>query len=174
LFTAWTAARLKLNPNEPEFEAEIEDVSGQTIIAPGFYIDSIQIPAIGEWLIYTNIPVVLLDIFSPEGGTVDGIIGTNLFINFNLVLRGGGLLFDQEPALYFEPVAALIADIAPDDGDGKVNFKDLSAFAKAWLAVSQSPNWNEKADFAPTTKPDEIINLLDLAVLSQYWFAGIH
>jgi hypothetical protein len=166
-------ARLKLNPNEPEFEAEIEDVTGETVIAPGFYIDSIQIPAIGEWLSYTNVPVVLIDVFSPEGGSVDGIIGTNLFIDFNLALRGGGLLLDQEPALYFEPVAALIADIAPDGGDGKVGFKDLSAFAKAWLAGPYSLSWNEKADIAPFQNPDGAINSLDLAVLAQYWLVGI-
>jgi predicted aspartyl protease len=104
------AARLRLNPNEPEFEVEIEDVTGQTIIAPGFYIDSIQIPAIGDWLSYTNVPVVLLDVASPEGGTVDGIIGMNLFVDFNMVLRGGGLLLDEEPALFFAPVSMLVVD----------------------------------------------------------------
>ncbi len=167
------AARLKLNPKEPEFEVEIEDVTGEAVLVPGFYIDSIQIPAIGEWLSYTNIPVILLDVFSPEGGTVDGVIGMNLFVDFNLVLRGGGLFLEDEPALYFEPVTTIIADIAPDGGDDKVDFLDLSAFAQAWLSDSQSPNWNERADLAPNANPDGIINFLDLAVLMQYWLTGI-
>jgi len=167
------AARLKLNPKEPEFEVEIEDVTGEAVLVPGFYIDSIQIPAIGEWLSYTNIPVILLDVFSPEGGTVDGVIGMNLFVDFNLVLRGGGLFLEDEPALYFEPVTSIIADIAPDGGDDKVDFLDLSAFAQAWLSDSQSPNWNERADLAPNANPDGIINFLDLAVLMQYWLTGI-
>jgi predicted aspartyl protease len=167
------AARLKLNPDEPEFEVEIEDVTGQIVMTPGFYIDSIQIPAIGEWLSYTNIPVILLDVFSPEGGTVDGIIGMNLFVDFNLVLRGGGIFLEDDPALYFAPVPAIIADIAPDDSDDKVDYLDLSAFNKAWLADSKFPNWNERADMAPCPNPDGIINFLDFAVFAQYWLADI-
>ncbi len=167
------AARLRLKPNEPEFEVEIQDVTGETVMAPGFYIDSIEIPAIGEWLSYTNVPVILLDVSSPEGGTVDGIIGMNLFVDFNLVLRGGGMFLEDEPALYFAPVTDIIADIAPQGGDNKVNYLDLSAFAKAWLSVSQSPNWNEKADMTLNTNPDGIINFLDFAILAQYWLAGI-
>jgi len=166
------AARLKLNPYEPEFEVEIQDVTGETIIAPGFYIDSIQIPAIGDWLSYTNVPAVILDIFSPEGGTVDGVIGMNLFVDFNIVLRGGGMFLEDEPALLFAPVTALIADIAPEGGDGKINFLDLSAFAQAWLSNPQSPNWNERADLAPVPNANGIIDLLDFAVFAQYWLTG--
>jgi len=167
------AARLKLNPKEPEFEVEIEDVTGEVVIVPGFYIDSIQIPAIGDWLSYKNVPVILLDVSSPEGGTLDGVIGMNLFVDFNLVLRGGGMFLDEDPTLYFEPVAALIADIAPKGGDEKVDYLDLSAFAEAWLADSKSPKWNEKADLAPILNTDGIINFLDFSVFAQYWLAGI-
>jgi predicted aspartyl protease len=166
------AARLRLNPNEPEFEVEIEDVTGQVVLMPGFYIDSIQIPAIGEWLSYTNVPVVLLDVFSPEGGTVDGVIGMNLFVDFNLVLRGGGMFLDEDPALYFEPVTSIIADIAPGDGDDKVDYLDLSAFAQAWLADSQSTNWNIRADIAPEPNPDGIIDFSDFAVFAKHWLKG--
>jgi hypothetical protein len=166
------AARLRLNPNEPEFEVEIEDVTGDSVLVPGFYIDSIQIPALGQWLSYTNVPVILLDVFSPEGGTLDGIIGMNLFVDFNLVLRGGGLFLDQEPALFFEPVVDIIADIAPGDGDDKVDYLDLSALADAWLADSQSPNWNMRADIAPQLNPDGIITFLDFAVFANHWLEG--
>ena len=75
-------------------------------MAPGFYVDSIEIPAVGEWLTARTVPVVLLDVFSPEGGTLDGIIGTNLFVDFNLVLRGGGMFFQPDPALEFAPIEA--------------------------------------------------------------------
>jgi hypothetical protein len=166
------AARLRLNPSEPEFEVEVEDVTGTSTMAPGFYIDSIQIPAIGEWLSYTNVPVILLDVSSPEGGTVDGIIGMNLFVDFNLVLRGGGMLLDNEPELRFAPIMALVADIAPDSGDGKVNFKDLSAFAIAWLSDSHAPNWNARADMAPIINPDGTVDSQDFAILAQYWLTG--
>jgi hypothetical protein len=102
------AARLGLSPANAEFEVEIQDVTGEVVMSPGFYVDSIQIPALGEWFIANQVPVVLLDVFSPEGGTLDGIIGTNLFVDFNLVLRGGGLMFLDDPALEFEPIQSPI------------------------------------------------------------------
>jgi predicted aspartyl protease len=99
------AARLRLNPDEADFEVEIEDVTGTVEMYPAFYIDRLEIPALGDWVSFTNVPVVLLDVSSPEGGTLDGIIGMNLFSDFNLVLRGGGLSLEGDPSLEFEPIA---------------------------------------------------------------------
>ncbi len=101
------AARLRLRPDEFDFEVEIEDVTGTVVMYPGFYIDSIEIPALGDWVSFTNVPVVLLDVSSPEGGTLDGIIGMNLFSDFNLILRGGGLSLEGDPSLEFEPISAV-------------------------------------------------------------------
>lgn len=106
------AARLQLNPAAPQFEVEIEGVTGEVTMAPGFYIDALEIPALGRWFRATHVPVVLMDISSPEGGTLDGIIGMNLFVDFNLILRGGGLFLDKDPSLELERVAAT-ANAAP-------------------------------------------------------------
>ena len=100
------AARLRLDPATPDFEVEIEGVTGDVIMAPGFYVESIEIPALGNWVTFKSVPVVLLDVSSPEGGTLDGIIGMNLFKEFNLVLQGGGLSLEEDPFLAFEPIAA--------------------------------------------------------------------
>ena len=100
------AARLRLDPADPDFEVEIEGVTGDVLMTPGFYIESIEIPALGNWVSFKNVPVVLLDVSSPEGGTLDGIIGMNLFSEFNLVLQGGGLSLEEDPFLAFEPIAA--------------------------------------------------------------------
>ena len=163
-------SRLGLNPDNPDFEVEIQDVTGETTLEPGFYIDSLEIPSLGEWLSFTNVPVVLLDVGSPEGGTLEGIIGMNLFVNFNLVLRGGGLLGQDPPSLEFELIQAqLIADIAPEGGDGIVDFQDFEAFANAWLSTTTSPNWNPAADLAPPLNPDGIINTLDLSIFFDNW-----
>lgn len=170
------ASRLRLDPDWPEFEVPIQGVSGDTIMAPGFYIDSIEIPAFGEWLIFTNVPVVLLDVASPEGGTIDGIIGMNLFIDFNFVLRGGGLFLQDDPTLEFEPIFRIIADIAPEGGDGMVDFLDLAVFSEAWLATAGMPpsaNWNPKCDMAPQPTPDGKVDVLDFAVLAEHWRASI-
>jgi len=100
------AARLRLDPADADFEVEIEGVTGDVVWAPGFYIESIEIPALGNWVTFKNVPVVLLDVSSPEGGTLDGIIGMNLFSEFNLVLQGGGLSLEEDPFLAFEPIEA--------------------------------------------------------------------
>ena len=164
------AARLDIDTTNPEFEVEIQGVTGDTTTMPGFYIDSLEIPAIGEWLSFTNVPVVLLDVSSPEGGTLDGIIGMNLFVEFNLALRGGGLFLQDEPILEFELIPApLTADIAPQGGDGVVDFMDFAALAEAWLTTVTSPNWNPKADLAPQPILDGSVNFLDIAVLAAHW-----
>ncbi len=110
------AARLQLNPSEPEFEVEIQGVTGDITMAPGYYIDAIDIPALGQWFRARQIPVVLLDISSPEGGTLDGIIGMNLFVDFNLIVRGGGLFLDDDPALELERIVPG-QETEPDPGN---------------------------------------------------------
>lgn len=172
VISSGVASRLGLDPANEDFEVEIEDATGQITIQPGFYIDSLEIPALGEWLSFTNVPVVLLDVASPEGGTLDGIIGMNLFVEFNLVLHGGGLLGQGPPSLEFERIPArLAADIAPPQGDGVVDWLDFAALAQAWLSSPGQPNWYAKADLAPPGAPDGIVDYLDLAVLVESWLA---
>ena len=167
-------SRLGLNPANPDFEVDIEDVTGEITITPGFYIDSLDIPALGDWLHFTNVPVVLLDVASPEGGYLDGIIGMNLFVYFNLVLNGGGMFGQEAPSLEFELIPSLLtADIAPDAGDGVIDLQDLTAFAQAWLTNTESTNWNPKADLAPQT-PDGMVDFLDWAVLARQWHDSIN
>ncbi len=162
-------ARLGLNPNAPEFELEILIATGETIIAPGYYIDSLDLVATPQWLRFTNVPVFMFDAPSPEGGILDGIIGTNLFVDFNLVFRGGGLPGQGQPRLEFEPILPrIVGDIAPGAGDGVVNSLDLAALAEAWLTNSESFNWNPRADIAPP-RPDGMVNLFDLAALADHW-----
>jgi hypothetical protein len=163
------AARLRLNPNNPDFEVVILDVTGDVTVMPGFYIDELTIPALGEWLEFTHVPVIMLDAPSPEGGTLDGIIGMNLFLEFNFVFRGGGLPDMGGHRIEFEPVPYhIVADIAPLGGDGVVDFLDLALFAEAWLANTMSPNWDSRADMIG----DAEINFLDFTVLADYWREG--
>lgn len=163
-------SRLGLNPANADFEVEIQDVTGVITIEPGFYIDALEIPALGDWLSFTNVPVVLLDVLSPEGGTLEGIIGTNLFTEFNLVLSGGGLFGQDPPYLGFEPIPArLPSDIAPVSGDGVVDFRDLAVFMQTWLATPGSRNWYPKADLAPPLSPDGMVDFLDFAVFAEHW-----
>jgi len=154
-------ARLGINPDDPNFEVEIQGVTGETIMAPGFIIDKIDIPALGEWLSATNVPVVLLDVPSPEGGTADGIIGMNLFSDLNFVLRGGGLFLQDDPMVEYQPIP-MAGDIT---GDGIIDWADMQAMGEAWLATPQSPNWNAGADLVS----NDIIDFRDFAVLAANW-----
>jgi hypothetical protein len=163
------ATELGIKKSDPNFIVEIQGVTGETADVNGYIIDLLEISADPEWLSFTDVPVVMLDVMSPESGTLDGIIGMNLFVDFNLVFRGGGLPDYGGHTLEFEPIDyRAVCDIAPGDGDGKINNLDLAAFLNAWLATSTSPNWNPRADLAPVVR-DGRIDSYDFAVLAEYW-----
>jgi hypothetical protein len=160
------AGELELYKNEPNFLVEIVDVTGQSTIADGFYIDSLEISATPAWLSFTHVPAIVLNVDSPEGGVLEGILGTNLFIDTDFYIHGGGLYGQDQPYLKFAFLPAGIAgDIAPPGGDGLVNILDLAALANAWLANPLSSNWNSQADMVS----DGIINFFDFAVLAKNW-----
>jgi predicted aspartyl protease len=163
------ASELGLFQAGPDFKVEIIGVTGGTVIKDGYYIDSLKINASPQELEFTNVPVVVIDIASPEGGTLEGIIGMNLFVDFNFVFRGGGLPDYGGHIIEFEFIPGLIiGDIAPQARDGAVDYLDLAAFVEAWLAVPLSPNWNSRADLVSDAK----INFLDFAVLAEHWLEG--
>jgi len=121
------ASELSLDPANPDFLVPIQGVDGQTTMAPGFTISGIDIPALGEWLRFLQVPVVLLDVASPEGGTLDGIIGMNLMTNLNFVLHGGGLAGQPAPSLEYEVIVPATVDV-DFDSDGDVDMDDFSHF----------------------------------------------
>jgi hypothetical protein len=163
-------ARLGLDPADPNFTVEIMGVTGDSIDVPGFYIDSMDIPALGKWLSFTKIPVILLDISSPEGGTLDGIIGMNLFVDLNFIFRGGGIMLQDDPALEFEFINyAQAADIAPAGGDGIVNSLDVLELTSRWLTNSTTANWDPKCDLGPQPIRDGKVDIIDFAMVNQHW-----
>lgn len=164
------ASRLGLDPDEPDFEVDVQDVTGDVTYYPGFFVDTLEIAALGDWLSFTNVPVVMLDVASPEGGNLEGIIGMNLFTEFNLVLHGGGLLGYDAPYLEFERFEPpIVGDIAPEGADGTVDYLDLAALSSAWLSTSESSNWNARADIAPAQLPDGVVSGADFALLASHW-----
>lgn len=167
------AARLGIDPDSPEFIVDIEGVSGEVSQIGGFYIDEIEIPALGEWVSFTNVPVIFLDIASPEGGTLDGIIGMNLFNEYNMVLRGGGMFLQDDPSLELElittPPTKLAGDIAPDPVDGIVDMQDMTVFMQAWLSSSGDANYSYLCDIAPEFLSDGKVDLQDFALMVANW-----
>lgn len=174
------AAFLGINPNDPEFVVDIEGVNGQIVPISGYYIDSIEIPALGEWLTFTNVPVILLEVSSPEGGKLDGIIGMNLFNEYNMVFHGGGMFLQDAPSLDLELIttspSTLVGDVAPNPIDGVVDIQDLAVFMQAWLSDSSVPGtgYNPLCDIAPESISDGKINLLDFALMTANWLQDIN
>lgn len=158
------AARLELDSQNAEFQVEIEGATGETQMVDGFYIDKIEIPALGQWLTFTNVPVILLDIASPEGGTLDGIIGMNLFTQLDFVLKGGGMTQQDDPSLTFQLIQFSTSDF---NQDGHINFYDFSLFASAWQTQTSQPAYNSIFDIS--NPPDGTINLADLVVFAKNW-----
>ena len=51
------------------------------------------------------------------------------------------------------------------NGDGKIDFEDLSALANGWLQMSESLS----ADIGPYPVGDGVVNLRDFALFARYW-----
>jgi hypothetical protein len=109
LISSSISASLNLNPNAPDFKIQIVGITNQTAVIPGFFIDTLEIPAVGQWFSCAHVPVIVLDIGSVDGGILDGIIGTNLFVDFDLVIRGGGLSGQAAPSLAFQRITPVPA-----------------------------------------------------------------
>ncbi|MGL4514464.1 MAG: retropepsin-like aspartic protease [Lacipirellulaceae bacterium] len=93
----------------PEFTVSVVGSGGLLTGVPGFFVDSLTIPALGGSITLTNVPVLVLDVTNPAdpGNVVEGILGTNLLAGRNVVidpnpsLGGGG----QSAGLYIsDPV----------------------------------------------------------------------
>lgn len=94
------ASQLNL-PLEPDFLIDVCGVAGLLTDVPGYYVDFVQINAFGGALRYSSAPFVMLDLPSPEGELLDGILGMNFFwdrnITFEPVLNGSGFVQVSEP-----------------------------------------------------------------------------
>jgi hypothetical protein len=152
------AAKLNL-PLEPDFTAQICGVGGSNEV-PGYYLDYVRIDAMGGALEFAHVPFIVLDMESPEGGSLDGILGMNFFWNRNVVLEptttGAGFLHISDPVPY--------AYIDLND-DGVVDALDFAVFAAAWQTTPTDPAWNPRCDFFL----DEVIDAHDLEAFMDSW-----
>jgi hypothetical protein len=152
------AAKLNL-PLEPDFTAQICGVGGVSEV-PGYYVDYVRINAMGGALEFAHVPFVVLDMDSPEGGSLDGVLGTNLFWNRNVVLEpttsGTGFLHISDPV----PYAFIDLNL-----DGVVDGLDFAIFAAAWRTTPADPAWNPRCDFFT----DGVIDARDLEAFMDAW-----
>lgn len=124
------AANLSL-PMEPDFTVSVCGVGGLVEDVPGYYIDYVRISAWGGALEFSRAPFVVLDLASPEGGPLDGVLGMNFFWNRNVIfepsLTASGFLHVSDPI----PVAY---------GDSDVDFDVDAVDAETFVSCVTGPN----------------------------------
>ena len=106
------AARLSL-PIAPDFTVDVCGVGGLVFDVPAYYVDFVRINTLGGPLLFSRAPFIVIDLPSPEGGVLDGILGMNFFWNRNLVF---------EPALGFSAFLHISEPIPVAFGDTDVDF----------------------------------------------------
>jgi hypothetical protein len=85
ILTPGMAANLNLDPAFPDFTVDVCGIGGLTTGVPGFYVDYIKINASGGAMQFAQVPFVVVDIPSPDGGEFDGVLGMNFFWNRNVI-----------------------------------------------------------------------------------------
>lgn len=87
------------NPSTPDFEVEVSGVGGSTSKVPGFYMNSLNINTTGGPVVWTHVPVLVLDLPDPagSGGFVDGILGMNLFTDRDLIINASPFYIGISP-----------------------------------------------------------------------------
>ncbi len=139
---SFVAGQLGLNPQQPEFTVEVAGVAGDITIAPGFYLDSLKIDTLGvDQLQFTQVPTIILDVPSVEGGILDGIIGTNVFYNRNLVFRLN--LTGTARLEVSDPVVLYYGDF---DVDGDVDLADFGHFQDCANGPNRPPKRGDCQD----------------------------
>ena len=163
---SFVAGQLGLNPDFPEFTVEVANVCGEVAEAPGFYVDVFKIDAFGGPLTLRQVPVIVMDLPSVEGGTLDGVIGMNVFFDRNLTFRprltGSSVLsvrwwygdldrdrdVDLNDFATFQvcfngsgrpPVSPSLCGEADSDQDGDVDVNDFAVFQICFNGAGQSP-----------------------------------
>ena len=151
-------ARLNL-PIEPDFVTVTCGIGGESE-APGYYIDYVRINALGGVMEFSRVPFVILDVQSPEGGSLDGIVGMNFFYDRNIIvapsITGAGFLHVSDPVPY------AYIDLNFDD---IIDVMDFAVFASAWGTTPADPTWNSWCDFYM----DEVIDARDLNAFVDSW-----
>ena len=153
------AAKLNL-PVDPDFTVDVCGVAGLVQDVPGYYIDYVKINALGGAMEFSRAPFVILDLGSPEGGPLDGVLGMNFFWNRNIIfdpsITTSSFLHISDPVMF--------AYVDFND-DGDIDMADFAIFSAAWLTSPDDTNWDPRCD----VYIDEFIDIQDLAAFAEQW-----
>lgn len=138
--SAITASRLGFDVinDRPDFVLEVEGAGGVTDGVPGFYLDELNIDAVGGSFTLQNVPVAVIDLPGPSDpmNVVDGILGMHLFTGRNLVI-------DAAPAPH-----------QPGQGP-RLYIGDPVTTTHAWAANAPVGEiWSTASNWTPAATPD--------------------
>lgn len=136
-----TAVRLGFDPilDTPDFILQVEGSGGVQGGVPGFYVDELRLDSIGGSFVKHNVPVAVLDVTNPNdpGNVIDGILGTHLFNDRNIVI-----------------------DANPSIGQGGVGpslfISDPITKQNAWSATAAAAPWNVTTSWSRGATPGEL------------------
>ena len=150
-------------PTQPDFTVDVCGVGGIVEDVAGYYIDYIKINASGGALEFSNAPFIVVNLTSPEGGTLDGILGMNFFWNRNIVFAPS--LLTSGSVQISDPVAFADADL---DDDGDTDLEDFAVLSAAWKAQADEGAYNPACDMFI----DTVIDMKDLLAFLDRWLVG--
>ena len=130
------AANLSL-PFEPDFKADVCGVGGLVTDVDGYYVDYVKINARGGALEFSRAPFVVVDLPSPEGGTLDGVLGMNFFWNRNVIFEPALGLDGKSAFLHLsDPIPFAYGDF---DLDFYVDMEDIPSFVSCMSGPGVQP-----------------------------------
>jgi hypothetical protein len=150
-----TAARLGFDvlTDQPDFVLEVEGAGGVTGGVPGFYVDELNIDTVGGSFTFEHVPVAVLDLPNPNdpANTLDGIIGTHLFSDRNLII-------DANPA-------ASPAGVGP-----RLYISDPVSQTHTWVSTIPQTSFSEPNNWSAPGVPDLMwdVELRNTLVANQF------
>jgi hypothetical protein len=121
----------------PDFVVEVEGAGGVLGGIPGFYLEEMEIDAVGGTLVFHNVPIAVLNVPNPvdPANVIDAIIGMHVF-------AGRDLVIDAIPA-------ASGLGIAPS-----LYISDPVTLTRTWSTAAASADWSAGASWASPAGPD--------------------
>ena len=126
--------------DEPDFLIEVEGAGGVAGGVPGYYVEQMEIDAVGGSLTLTNVPVVVLNVPDPlsPANIIDAILGMHVF-------AGRDLVIDAAPAA-----------TVPSANGPALYISDPVTQTHQWASTAASANWGTAGNWSAPGDPNSL------------------
>lgn len=131
---------IDVGTDEPDFLVEVEGAGGVAGGVPGYYIEEMEIDAVGGSLTLENVPVVVLNVPDPlsPANIIDAIIGMHVF-------AGRDLVIDAAPAA-----------TVPSPNGPTLYISDPVTENHQWATNSTAGNWAAGSNWSAAGIPGQL------------------